>query len=236
MAPPNDVSGSGSGLPAPSEGVRRSSSGNHAADYIRQLIFEGALKPGQRVPQDDIADALSLSRIPIREGLIALEREGWVTIELNRGAFVNALDANAVQDSYELFGMLYGFAAQRALERSDHDQLVERLTEIDAEARATDDPEDFQRLTVAFHNTIVEAARSPRIKVVLRASSRLVSGNFFERVPGSMEVERKGQAAILRTLRRRDGEKAADEYLRMMRRQGELVVSQFEARGLFSPG
>ncbi|HUS60753.1 MAG TPA: GntR family transcriptional regulator, partial [Acidimicrobiales bacterium] len=61
-------------LPSPVESVRRRSSGAHAADYIRRLIFEGELRQGERVPQDEIADALSLSRIPVREGLIALER------------------------------------------------------------------------------------------------------------------------------------------------------------------
>jgi DNA-binding GntR family transcriptional regulator len=90
-------------------------------------------------------------------------------------------------------------------------------------------------LAIAFHNTIVEAARSPRIKVVLRASTGLVAGNFFEEVDGSIDVERKGTAAVLRALRKGDGDKAAAEYLAMLRRQGELVVKTFEARGLFSP-
>jgi DNA-binding GntR family transcriptional regulator len=220
-------------LPPPAAPPRRRSSGQQAADYIRRLIFEGELKPGERVPQDDVADALSLSRIPVREGLIALEREGWVTIELNRGAFVNALDADAVRDSYELFGLVYGLAARRALARSD-ESLVQRLGEIEKELRATDDPHDVERLTVAFHSTIVDAARSPRIKVVLRASTGLVAGNFFEQVEGSIDVERKGTTAILRALRKGDGDKAAADYLAMLRRQGDLVVKTFEARGLFA--
>ena len=224
-----------SNLPAPSEAVRRRSSGNQAADYIRALIFEGQLKPGQRVPQDDVAEALSLSRIPVREGLIALEREGWVTIELNRGAFVNTLDSAAVRDTYELFGLVYGFATRCAMERSDNDALIARLSEIEKDARATDDPDEYGRLTIMFHNTIVEAAHSPRIKVVLRSSARLVAGNFFEQIPGSIDVERKGTAAILRALRKGDAVKASEEYLAMLRRQGELVVKAFEARGLFAP-
>lgn len=220
-------------LPPPATAPRRRSSGQLAADHIRRLIFEGELKPGERVPQDDVADALSLSRIPVREGLIALEREGWVTIELNRGAFVNTLDADAVRDSYELFGLVYGLAARRALARSDA-SLVQRLTAIEKELRGTDDPGDVERLAVAFQTTIVEAARSPRIKVVLRASTGLIAGNFFEEVDGAVDVERKGTAAILRALRRGDGEKAAADYLAMLRRQGDLVVKTFEARGLFA--
>ena len=220
-------------LPAPSEAGRRRSSGNQAAEYIRRLIFEGRLKPGERVPQDDVAEALSLSRIPVREGLIALEREGWVTIELNRGAFVNALDADAIRDSYELFGLVYGFATRCAVARSD-DGLVDRLAELARELRATDDPVEVERLAAAFHTTTVDAARSPRIKVVLRATARLVTGNFFAEVPGAIAVERKGVDAVVKALRAGDVDTAADAYLDMLRRQGELVVTLFQSRGLFA--
>jgi len=219
-------------LPPSAAALGRRSSGNQAAEYIRQLIFDGDLRPGERVPQDSIAEVLSLSRIPVREGLIALEREGWVTIELNRGAFVNALDADAVRDSYELYGLIYGFAVRRAVARSDG-TLLDKLSEIETEMRSTDDPERFWTLTLAFHSTIVEASRSPRIKVMLRSSSGLVSGNFFEKIPGSIEIERRGTTAIVRALRKGDIDKATDTYAVMMRRQGERVVKTFQARGLF---
>lgn len=221
-------------LPPSADAHGRRSSGSQAAEYIRKLIFDGDLRPGERVPQDNIAEVLSLSRIPVREGLIALEREGWVTIELNRGAFVNALDADAVRDSYELYGLIYGFAIRRAVARSD-DTLVGTLREIEAEMRSTDEPGRFWTLTVAFHSTIVDASRSPRIKVMLRASSGLISGNFFEKIPGSIEVERRGTTAIVRALRRQDVDKAAYVYADMMRRQGAQVVKAFKARGLFDP-
>ncbi len=68
-----------------------------------------------RVPQDAIAQELGVSRIPVREALIVLEREGWVTNEMHRGAFINTLDEPTVHDHYELFGLIYGFAAKRAL-------------------------------------------------------------------------------------------------------------------------
>jgi DNA-binding GntR family transcriptional regulator len=219
-------------LPAPSGMPKRRSSGNQASDYIRQLIFEGELRPGQRVPQDSVAEVLSVSRVPVREGLIALEREGWVTIELNRGAFVNALDADAVRDSYELLGLVYGFAVRRAMARSG-DGLVAELATIERALRATSDPEAFHELTLRFHNTIVDASRSPRIKVMLRSTTGLVSGNFFEKIPGAIEVERRGSTAIVRALRKGDIDTAVDRYHDMLKRQGDLVVEVFDARGLF---
>ena len=102
------------------EFIRRSS-GEQAALYLRRLIFDGRLEPGARVPQDEVAQALGISRIPVREALIALEREGWVTIEMHRGAFVTQLDEQAVRDHYELYGLVYGFAVERAVERGTPD-------------------------------------------------------------------------------------------------------------------
>jgi DNA-binding GntR family transcriptional regulator len=222
------------GLPAADGPMIRRSSGEHAALYIRRLIFDGELRPGARVPQDEIAQTLGISRIPVREALIALEREGWVTIEMHRGAFINAIDAHAVRDHYELYGLVYGFAAKRALARHDPD-LLDRLGVIEQRLVATDNPVDLGRLSVEFQATVVDAAHSPRIKVVLRAMSALVPGEFFAEVPGAAEVQKRGLPAVLRAARRWDGDRAAEEYVRLMRRMGDKVVQLFRDRGLFDP-
>jgi DNA-binding GntR family transcriptional regulator len=218
--------------PPADTGVIRRSTGEQAALYIRRLIFDGALRPGARVQQDEIAQTLGISRIPIREALIALEREGWVTIKLHRGAFISAIDAQTVRDHYELYGIVYGFAARRAFSRGD-DELVKRLSAIEALISATDDPVSIGRLSLEFHANIVEAAHSPRIKVVLRAISALVPGEFFSEVPDAIDVQKRGTAAIVRAGRRNDPDRVAEEYLRVMRRVGDKVVEVFAKRGLF---
>ena len=212
----------------------RTSSGEQVVRHIRRLIFDGELRPGVRVPQDEIAEELGVSRIPVREALIALEREGWVRIELHRGAFINVLDERAVRDHYELYGLFFGFAAERALDRSGT-ELLERLTALQEELAGTADPADAGRVLVTFHRTLVEGAASPRIEVMLRAMASLVPGNFFESVPEAVEVERAALRSILRALRRGDGERAAAEYQRMMGRIGDLVVRLFKERGLLGP-
>jgi DNA-binding GntR family transcriptional regulator len=218
-------------LPSPDIPARQSS-GEHAAVYIRRLIFDGRLRPGERIPQEHVAQALRISRIPVREALIALEREGWVTIEMHRGAFVNALGEQAARDTYELFGLVYGFAVRRAISRANP-ELGDQVRDLAAQLRHTDDPDEISGLTIGFHVAIVEAAASPRIKVVLRAMSGLIPGNFFALVPGAIDVERTGLTEIARAVADRDAATASSGYERMMRRQGELVVKLFADRGLF---
>jgi DNA-binding GntR family transcriptional regulator len=218
--------------PAPRDLLRRQSSGQQAALYIRRLIFDGELGPGMRVPQDQVAEQLGISRIPIREALIILQSEGWVTIELHRGAFINALDQHAVQDHYELYGLTYGLAARRATERNGA-SLVGDLRPLLKAINETEDPHRITQLTIDFHWQVVDAAASPRIKVVLRGMSGMIPGDFFELVPGAIEGERKGLATITRSIAKGDWNKAADDYLRLMRRQGDLVVKVMKKRGLF---
>ena len=215
--------------------LARTSSGEHVVRHVRRLIFEGELRPGMRVPQDEIAEELGVSRIPVREALIALEREGWVTIELHRGAFINALDERAVHDHYELYGLFFAFAAERALDRSGP-ELIPRLEELQGQISSTDDPGRLGSLFVAFHRAVVEGAASSRIDALLRSMSTFVPGNFFESVPEAVEIERAALRGILRALRRGDGTRAAAEYQRMMRRIGDQVARLFNERGLLGSG
>ncbi len=219
-----------SALPAPDE-ISRRSSGAHAALYIRRLIFDGVLRQGDRVPQDAIAEVLGLSRVPVREALLSLEREGWVTIKPHRGAFISSLDESVVRDHYELYGHVYGFAAARAAKRHSTQELA-HLTDLQKRVAAAQDPQSAWRLNQAFHRAVIEMARSPRLPAVLTALAGIVPGNFFDLVPGSVEVEKQGTAAIVRGIKRGDGERASAEYAKMMRRQGDLVVTLFKSRGI----
>jgi DNA-binding GntR family transcriptional regulator len=215
------------------EELSRVSSGEQVRLYVRRRIFDGVLKQGQRVPQDAIAQTLGVSRIPVREALIALEREGWVTIYPHRGAFVNSIDEPGIRDHYELFGLFYGFAVRRAIERQGV-SLGRALAPMQKRIAAVgDDVNEMFDATMAFHRTVVVAASSPRLRSLLRQTTGIVPGNFFELVPGSGKVEKQGTAAILRAVKSQDAAGAAEAYAAMMRRQADLVVNLFQAKGVF---
>jgi DNA-binding GntR family transcriptional regulator len=203
------------------------------AAHIRRLVFDGVLRPGERVRQDDIAAELGVSRIPVREAIIALEREGWVTIEPHRGAFVVGFDRASVHDHYELYGLLFGLAAERVVERA-------AATEIDAvcsafeTVAAASDPASFRDANARLVNAMLDAAHSPRLVWLQRVMTTLVPGNFFAEVPGSMDVQRAGLAEVVSHLRAGDGSAAARAWHDLLRSQGEAVCALFAERGLFA--
>ncbi|UGQ11441.1 GntR family transcriptional regulator [Yinghuangia sp. ASG 101] len=218
--------------PTPDGPIVRPSSGEQTARYLRRLIFEGALRPGDRVPQDDVAQALGVSRLPVREALLSLEREGWVTIRPHRGAFIAPLDESVVWDHYALFGLTYGFAARRAALRLTP-PVLSRLRELCDRLATNDDPDVVFRLNQEFDRLVRTTADSPRLRTLMRSMTGLIPGNFFALIPGAIAVERSGSIDIVNALARRDGPGAAAAYARMLERQGDLVVGLFAERGLF---
>jgi DNA-binding GntR family transcriptional regulator len=106
-------------------------------EALRLRILRGELPPGQALPQDELAAAFGVSKIPVREALQRLDAEGVVELVPNRGAVVRTLDAARAR---ELYGL------RRGLERALLAEAVPRLTIVDlAEAEhalASGEPTD----------------------------------------------------------------------------------------------
>lgn len=229
-------------MPGPIDGrsyagpMMRRSSGEQVAAHIRRMVFDGELLAGERVRQDEIAAELGISRIPVREAIVALDREGWVTVEPHRGAFVNGLDPAYVRDHYELYGRIFGLLAVRVVERADDDGVADLLSAA-RHLAVTDlaEPAAFNEANVAFFRTLHRVAAAPRLTSMARVMSSIVPGNFFAEVPGSVDIQRKGVAAVAKAIKARDGERAARDFAVLLRRQGDAVVDLLSSRGLFEP-
>ncbi|HEV3358633.1 MAG TPA: GntR family transcriptional regulator [Pseudonocardiaceae bacterium] len=217
---------------APSTGLARPTSSEQVADHIRRLIFENRLRVGDRVPQDEIAAELRVSRVPVREAVIVLDREGWVQIEPHRGAFVVGLDQDSTRDHYELLGRVYGFGARRAAERAGSEGLDE-LGKLHRKLQATTDPHEFSQLNLEFLRRVVWLAHSRRVSATIRLMAvSIVPGDFFAEVPDAMRIHKRGMRAIMRALKEHDGVTAEHEFIAMLAQEGESVVALLIERGL----
>jgi DNA-binding GntR family transcriptional regulator len=211
---------------APREGE---TSAEAVARYVRKLIFDGRLDAGQRLPQDEIALAVGVSRIPVREAIISLEREGWLRVESHRGAFVYPLDVRAITDRFALYGRFYGFAARRALERMGAGELGALAVLADDVARARG-PAAMERANGGYLGKLVAIAGSNRLRAVLRSTSQIVPGSFFATVPGSVEVARRGVATLHAAVAAGDGEAAERASIETQAEQAEAVIAMMTSR------
>src|SRR4051794_23554998 len=98
----------------------------HAVDWLRAAIVAGDLRPGNRIGQEEVAERIGISLIPVREALRVLESEGQVTYIPRRGYFVTELRVEDLVEIFALRELLEGRAARAAAERLD-EEVLERM-------------------------------------------------------------------------------------------------------------
>lgn len=224
-----DTGRSGSGTDG--RPLARPSSGAQVAAWVRGRILDGELRRGDRVVQEDVARELGVSRIPVREALVALDVEGWVTLEPHRGAFVRGVDDAWVRDHYEVLGVLYGLAARWAATRGTAEERA-RLRALQQEHATTDDVETFDARNHLLLTQMFAMARSPRLVTALRAAGSVVPGNFFAAVPDTVAPQRAGIATTVDAIERGDASRARDALATLVARQGDAVVTLLRDRGV----
>jgi DNA-binding GntR family transcriptional regulator len=195
------------------------------------LILSGELATGTHIRQDDIAAELGVSRIPVREAIIALDREGWLSFESNRGAYVTGLDVDDIRDHYELRGLVFGLLARRLTEVAG-DGDVKALVALHRAMRAAPDVAAFAAANDRFIATLLKLADSPRLTAALLVVPAIIHEGFFEFVPGGRTVQQDGIGAFLKALKRRSADAADKALLSMLRRQGAGVEAAFAAAGV----
>lgn len=226
-------------LPQPSRaGIP--SSAEVASDYIRTLVFTGVLRPAQKVPVDDIAEVLGMSRQPVREAIIELSYDGLVTIEGRRGTFVADFGPSVIRDHYELYGLLQSFAIRRVARNVAQDVnggVVAALRAIEAEAANESDTGELARMLIEFSRVINRAAGNARLKRVIGSMARFTPGEYYlDEVPDAVERSRSTIREQLAAIESGDPERAAEVVMRSWARTGENLIARLVESGVFPSG
>jgi DNA-binding GntR family transcriptional regulator len=128
-------------------------------DRLRSAILSGHWPPGTALNQRDIADQLSVSRMPVREAFRTLELEGLIRGAPRRRAVVAALQPQDVADIFDILATLEARAAERAAPLVDDALLADLRALQDARARV-DDPVRLLDLDVELHLALCQRGGS----------------------------------------------------------------------------
>jgi DNA-binding GntR family transcriptional regulator len=156
--------------------------GEHAiADVLRESIRQRMLPPGMALIQQSIADAMGVSRIPVREALQRLASEGLVTFG-DDGARVTELSPAEIDELWSLRAVLEASLAEAIVgnvTRSEIESLASLVREMDA----APDTDAWSNLNYAFHDALYIAARRPhyraaalRVLTLIEPYSRVAAG------------------------------------------------------------
>lgn len=167
---------------------------------IEELILQGVLRPGDRLPSErELAELMEVSRPTLREALAELEESGLIVARPGGGTFIaEVLGSAFAAPLIELFArhdsalfdyiafrkQVEGMAAAQAADRATETDLkiISKVFERFETANAKRYPEEAARLDAEFHLAIVEAAHNIVLTHMMRSLYELlVSGVFYNR-------------------------------------------------------
>ena len=133
-------------------------------DAIRNAIVEGRFRPGDKIPEAELAEQLGVSRTPVREAFKLLEQQGLIEIRSKHGTYVASMNRAEAEDGLHVRAALEALAVRQALERlspQEWDELCGRYEAMLQDAWRASDTADAVagiEFDIAWHTLLVEAA------------------------------------------------------------------------------
>jgi DNA-binding GntR family transcriptional regulator len=139
-------------------------------DYLREKMRTGEISPGSEINLDETSRKLGVSRTPLRDALLELEMEGFVTIYPRRGVVVNRLFLRDIRNFYEIIGALESAALVSAFDKLGTREVrsMERLIERMTKALGTGDFDRYYRYNLAFHKTYLDLCGNENLADIVR--------------------------------------------------------------------
>jgi DNA-binding GntR family transcriptional regulator len=211
--------------------VSRTTITDQVCEAVREMILSGELKPQQSVTQDELAEMLDVSTMPVREALQRLSYEGLVDAFPGKSYRISTFDRQDLIDIYWTHAVLEGELARRAVAGGD-DALVPALEAIHLRWTAPGvSADEFYALNRDFHRLINRAAASPRLLVLLRNTLNFIPRHLYLGLPTWAETSVPGHRAIIDAIAAGDGDKAADAASKHVWETGQLLIDHFDATG-----
>ncbi len=136
---------------------------------LRQAIVDGDLAPGHRLTEQALAQALQVSRTPVREALKQLKSEGLVNADGHRGLIVSRMSVESIAQAYQVREVLEGLAAKLASERPCAPEMLDRLkASLRAMGPGSVSPAEYDRAHGDFHDTVTEMAQNSFLSKALQ--------------------------------------------------------------------
>lgn len=185
------------------------------AEQLKQLIYAGKFKPGERLNEALLAGRMGTSRGPVREAIRILTGTGLVTAVKNRGVHVRQISISEMLEIYDLRALVFSFAAEQAVNNitDEHRRRFELLlNQMDAASQA-EDSDAYYTLNIEFHELILVLSGNERAHRVYDGyvqELHLFRRQNFDK-PGNMRQSNAEHRRIYEAISKGAGSKAESQ-------------------------
>jgi DNA-binding GntR family transcriptional regulator len=198
--------------------------------------MSGEVRPGEFLRLERIAEAIGVSNTPVREGLLTLSSEGFVSQVPRRGFVVAPFTQQDIHDLFWAQATLAGELAARAAKKITSEQLAraEQIMVAYEIADAADNKEEIADLAHALHREINLAADSIRLATLLGSVVKQLPSRFYATIEGGIEAARHEHPLIIAALRHRDARRARRLMEQHISRDADRLIESLKKRGLWT--
>lgn len=212
---------------------------DHVYARLQDLLIARTFAPGDHLPEEALAQRLSVSRGPIREALQRLHRDGWVTLRPRYGAFVNHPTARQVEEFFEARELVEGAACALAAQRCSPDDTAALLQVCDDAAADLARGASAQHMaahTARFHLLVLQAGQNHLLEQFgeqLSARSRWFFAPLVPTIAPQAWIEHRAIAELIAERRADEAGAAMREHIAASHRsylteeKDEMVADTF---------
>jgi DNA-binding GntR family transcriptional regulator len=192
-------------------------------EQLEDLIVYGRLAPGEHLVEATIAKRLGVSRIPVREALQLLHRDGWVDLRPRQGAFVHQPTPEEVDDVFGVRTILEVESARTAACNAGEDSVTALRDIVDAgtTALAAGDDREVVLLNSLFHSRVTHIGGNRVLESLIARLDKRIRWYFAPVVRYRGQGSWREHAEIVDAIAGKDPERAAE----VMRRHAENTRS-----------
>jgi DNA-binding GntR family transcriptional regulator len=199
---------------SPQPAIPRKSLHNELVTLLRNMIIQGELSPGSRIPEARLCDTFGVSRTPLREALKVLSVEGLICLLPNKGARVVHVTRKEIEEILPILGMLAALAGELACTNISADELARvrcMHTHMIEHFRAGNQ-DSYSEINRAIHDAIFDIARNQSLSDTYNMVQTRLRSIFFvtPKVPPQWADAVADHEEMMLALEDRDGVRFAE--------------------------
>lgn len=221
------------GLDSPNfESLAQVTLGRRVAEAIRADILFGRLEPGTRLAQQQLCERFGISRMPVRDALRQLTYEGYLLRDSGRHCVVARMSRQDIIDTFELEGLLHGFAAARVAHISSDEELQQLSDLHEHMSQSVADVHRFASLNWEFHRRINQMANSRKVIAALKTLAMAMPRDFVTEFPEWVPQANEEHAHIVSALVARKSAEAQGLVREHIGSSGIRIANYLETKGV----
>ena len=206
--------------------------GHYVFENLKQAIVRGDFSPGNRLVESRIAEAMGISRTPVREAIHKLEREGLIKKLPQGGFYVLNLSREEIEETFGIRSVLESYAARLAAIKHQRQELEPLEEKIEAFQYFLNrgEMEALLKINTEFHSLLYAMSRSPKlVKMINDLQDQIYR---FRRIILKIEIMAKtsndDHRQMLSAMKMRDADRVETLVRQHILRGQKIVLKELE--------